>query len=62
MGPLTLSAIIAGAVALSSDVMVSMGTYIIMNKKKEKNLCPTKDPLKEMIKRRGSYADFRSTN
>ena len=62
MGPLTLSAIIAGAVALSSDVMVSMGTYMFMNKNKEKMLCPVKDPLKEMIKRRGSYADFRSEN
>lgn len=62
MGPLTLSAIVAGAVALSSDVFISMCTYTIMNRKKEKVCKTSGDPLKEIIKRRGSYASFHNSD
>ena len=56
MGPMTLSALIAGAVALSSDVCVSMGTYIFMRKTEDSVAKQPSDPLKESIKRRGAYA------
>lgn len=56
MGPLTVSAIIAGAVALSSDILVSGLTYTFMNKTKHhpKEIQP--DPIKEVLKPRGEYA------
>ena len=59
MGPLTLSALIAGTVALSSDVLVSACTYSFMNRNKDKLKESPRDPLKDIIKRKGSYANFK---
>lgn len=56
MGPLTLSALVAGSVALSSDICVSAFTYKIMSKKP--SVEPQSDDIKNLLRRRGSYANL----
>lgn len=47
MGPMTISTLIAAGVALSSDVCVSMGTYMFMRKTEDKLTETQKDPLRQ---------------
>ena len=60
MGPMTVSAIIAATVALSSDVCVSMGTYMFMRKTEEQFSSHPKDPLRQ-DKRGAIYEKLRNS-